>query len=674
MAGNNFLNLPSKNDFQKFLDGLDGHIDLKLGSFVVPIVMYCVSFPYILTNNASEYIAWILIFFLNVTFPFAYINELFMLSRKTLKGGAISGYIIAYSILSIVVAYALQFIVLLFVVLKNENIRKGKEKKGDYENEGKQNIDTQDWIVEYRDKNIGILFISGAALIWAMVINHFASDLQLNLFNPDKLNANSVKETPQVQMDEKFPIGSRIHWFVDLFSKMLKSMDESWHEIVDNIPLGPLAKSSLVYCISFITIIFSVFIRFKYVRKNLKTLGPDGFHEESVRIVKRKGHTIENVGSLFGKTFQTNVRLIRILAIVSIVFFVIIFGGMLGYLFKFLLSLMKYDIGSSFPDWFRFEHGLVGWAVVCSAVLFPAFFAEKTHQKNKIKDKIFPLHESVYFKRDDNINYSKFDEKIVVYYSGDEIVVGELKLNQNGNDKNIKQVIAEIGYYFKQYLFTADKINNIGELAEGNTDGGSNHVIVNGHIVDVGESFKLLVKKFQNVNGFDVSVPKSKEKDYERFKPEFKSIMEQIYMQNYGVFASDRTEYGDANPGMEHPFVYEESAEYKEKKKIYETDRGNMPLKTYIFFLICLWFSFYGSMVITAATSLIGGIYEKYFYAIYSVVFIITTFIMFGIGMGGKFLEPEKAKKLKTFLAVLFTMIGASFFAFSTRFNMLTFL
>ena len=158
MAGN-ILDLPTKNDFQKLLDDLDGHIDLNLGSFIVPIVMYCVSFPYILTNNASEYIAWILIFFLNATFPFTYIGELFTLSRKTWKGGSISGSVIAYSIVSIIVAYALQFIVLIFVVMKNENIRKGKEKKGDYENEGNQNIDTQDWIVEYRDKNLSLIHI-----------------------------------------------------------------------------------------------------------------------------------------------------------------------------------------------------------------------------------------------------------------------------------------------------------------------------------------------------------------------------------------------------------------------------------------------------------------------------------------------------------------------------------
>jgi hypothetical protein len=47
---------------------------------------------------------------------------------------------------------------------------------------------------------------------------------------------------------------------------------------------------------------------------------------------------------------------------------------------------------------------------------------------------------------------------------------------------------------------------------------------------------------------------------------------------------------------------------------------------------------------------------------------------VFGIGLGRKFLDPENDKDLKTFLAVMFTMVGASFFALSTRFNMLSYL
>ena len=687
MAGVTF----TKNDFVKFLDDLSNHVDLKLGSFIVPIVMYCVSFPYIINNSASEYIAWILIFFLNATFPFTYLGELFSLGRKTNKFG-LSGYFVIYSITAIVISYILQFVVLLFVVLKNENIRKGKEKKGDYENEGKQDLDTKDWTVEFRDKNISILFIMGSVFVWAMVINHFSSDLQLNLFNPNKKDADSNLISQEAQMEDKFPIGSRIKWFVHLISEMFTAMDESWHDVIDNIPIGPLAKSSLVYCVSFITIIFSLFIRFTYARRNIKTMGPDGYASESVRIVQRKGHTVANIGALFGKTFQNHIHNIRKVAIVSIIFFIIIIGGMLGYVVKKLiydaktvlndLANMTPVVGNDFtrnlitkdnailPDWFKFEHGFVGWAVVCCVVLFPAFFAEKKHgPRNKIKDKIFPLHDSVYFKRDVGSNFKGLlNSQINVHYSPDELFAGELKLKPVSSPREIKTVIAQLGYYFKTFLFKNDTINNFG------TTNDEGHVDINGTFVNLQTSFQLMEKKYKNINGFDVSVPRAKAKDYERFKTEFKSIMEQIYMQNYGSFESDRSEYAEANPGMDFPFVFEETAEYKEKKKLYETDSFNMPLKTYIFFLICLLFGFLCTLIIMTATSLLGGVSNKYFYVVFSLVMMISTVIVFGIGMGKKFLSPENDKDLKTFLAVMFTMAGASFFALSTRFNMLSYL
>ena len=687
MAGLTF----TKNDFQKFLEDLGNHVDLKLGSFIVPIVMYCVSFPYIINNNASEYIAWILIFFLNATFPFTYLGELLSLGRKTTKFG-ISGYFVIYSITAIIIAYILQFVVLMFVVLKNESIRKGKEKKGDYENEGKQDLDTKDWTVEFRDKNISILFIFGSVLVWAMVINHFSSDLQLNLFNPNKKDAGSQLIPQETQMEDKFPIGSRIKWFVHLISEMLRTMDESWHDVIDNIPIGPLAKSSLVYCISFITIIFSFFIRFTYARRNLRTMGPDGYASESVRIVKRKGHTVANIGPLFGKTFHNHIHNIRKVAIVSIIFLIIIIGGMLGYILKevrndigtvwkdfknmtpatnnvFTRNLITND-NKILPDWFKFEHGFVGWVVVCCTVLFPAFFAEKTHgPRNKIKNKIFPMNDSIYYKHDVGTSFTvMLNSQINVHYSPDELFAGELKLNPTSSSREIKTVIAQLGYYFKTFLFKNDTIDNFG------TTNDEEHVDLNGTFVHLRKSFQLMEKKFKNINGFDVSVPQAKAKDYERFKKEFKSIMEQIYMQNYSSFESDRTDYGEANPGMDFPFVFEETEEYKEKKKLYETERFNMPLKTYIFFLVSLLFGFLCTLIIMTATSLLGGVSNKYFYVVFSLVMMISTIIVFVIGLGRKFLDPENDKDLKTFLAVMFTMVGASFFALSTRFNMLSYL
>ena len=68
--------------------------------------------------------------------------------------------------------------------------------------------------------------------------------------------------------------------------------------------------------------------------------------------------------------------------------------------------------------------------------------------------------------------------------------------------------------------------------------------------------------------------------------------MEQIYAQEYKDFHGDRTDYDTNNPYIEKPFVYEDTEEYKIKSVEHQQKGYNMPLKRYIFFLVCLFFGF----------------------------------------------------------------------------------
>ena len=63
--------------------------------------------------------------------------------------------------------------------------------------------------------------------------------------------------------------------------------------------------------------------------------------------------------------------------------------------------------------------------------------------------------------------------------------------------------------------------------------------------------------------------------------------MENIYSLNV---RNEPPNYENANPGLEHPVVFEDSAKFKDTKMLYDANGKNMPLKTYIFFLICLLF------------------------------------------------------------------------------------
>ena len=713
---------PTKNELQKMVDDVTKHIDLKLGSFIIPIIMYIASFPYTLNNKTSEYVAWILITFLNVVFPFTFVKELMALTSKNVAKGATSGYAMVYSTASIIIAYLLQFIALLFVVLKNENIRRSKQRKGDYENEGRQNLDTNERSVERRDRIISTLFITGSVLVWAMVSNHFAYDLRPEMFMPTKEQVSVIDSekdlqsnifTPVERMQEMFPVGSKIHWFVRLIPNLLLMLDGYLHTGADMIPLDPLSKGALVYAASFIVILFSAFIRIKYEFKRTR-IEHDGYIRYEKRLVQQKGEKIVNIYPLFGTLFYNNLKSFRNLAKVSLVFLMVIICIMIILFFMNCISLHKetdiklsdaiVDIGGNNFTW---QHLIFGISFVIMVVCFPVFFAERKSKflgkdsKNKIQQLLFKEDEKYdYFSKNPSEVNVQNDETIIVYYNQSDLYDGKINITASLQMVQIKQVIADVGYYFKTYVFPTYKDTVI------YTAGGTDYIDINGNHVKLDEAWGLLVTKYENVNGFDVSIESDKEKDYDNFKLEFKSIMEQIYGSNHTTFKIDRDEYMDMKKFTNRPFIFEESDDFKGKNKTFNQNKGNMELKRYFFFLICLFFGFLASPVLLAILELLfrslPGLSEifaqrnekllfernihlfssnKYWFNIgYIIGVVALTLIMFGIGVdkpnengeGNNLLFEGNNKQMKTFLAILWSMMGASFFALSTQFNMFT--
>ena len=704
-------NIPNREQTQNILNEISNHVDLKLGSFVIPIIMYILSFPYILNNKTSEYIAWILISFLNIVFPFTFMKELFVLSSKHMKSNGTSGKIMAFSVFSIFITYLLQFIVLIFVLLKNESIRKGKVKRGEYDNEGKQNLDTKERSVERRDRIISILFITGSVLTWAMTGNHFGYDLRTSMFE-EKPSGEKGEDTtkflsPEEKMKNMFPIGSKVHWLIHLMPGILRTLDGYLHSSIDWIPLDSLTKGFFIYCVAFIVILFSFFIRIKYAYQKERVVESDGSIRYEKRLVQRKGHKVVNVSHLFGKTFYSQIKHIRRVCIVSLVFLIIMIGIIL--FMTFYMSPRGYSLSTPL---FSNEyvqtpmHIIMIWCVLMIVILFPAFFAEKKERigeqqkkdnrfrdddegekksTNKLKQAIFPLDEkNVYYKKE--IDTSTFnsikDTSIKVYYGKNDLLEGNVSINKTSTDKSISQVIAELGYYFETYLFPNSNFDVV-------VQSDNVRIADTGIRVNITNAWNLVEKKYKNLNAFDIDISPDKEKDYDAFKKEFRSIMEQIYAQNHSVFSVDRAEYDRSNTIIEKPFVYEDTEEYKSKLIEYEQKRYNQPLKRYIFFLVCLFFGFIGSPVILALIEFglrfTNGSFHNFkkfgFTFWYFVVSCIMTLIMFLIGVdkpslknngndGNNFLRPHNSNKMKTFLAILWSMAGASFFALSTKFNM----
>jgi hypothetical protein len=721
------LKAPSKDELQSGLNEISKHVDLKLGSFVIPIVMYCLSFPYILNNkSSSEYISWVLIFFLNVVFPFTYMKELFQLGSKYNKKGKTSGKIVIFSIGCIFITYLLQFIVLVFVLIKNENVRKGKEKRGEYKNEEEQSLNTKSRSVERRDRIVSILFITGTVLTWAMVGNIFGYDLRLNMFIPTEGEVDSIKEegklegklwTPQERMENMFPIGSKVHWLIHLIPNLLRVFDGSLHSAIDWIPLKPLHKALFVYIVSFLVILFSVFIRVKYERRKQKIQNGDGTSEFQMRIVTRKEDEIVNVSHLFGKTFYSQIKHIRRLAIVSLVFLIILIG-----IIPFMLYLSYKGIKLSQPfgenQYLTPLNIIIGWCILAIVILFPAFFAEKKETidsgyknkfdhynekkrnpddemtKNEIKSALFPIDDGrVYYKKEINIHDVIMDNQINIYFNQNHLLDGIVTIKEESKPVRIDQAVARLGHYFETHLFPNSGFNVV--TTASNKEISRRTITGTSIYVNIDNAWNLVETKYKNLDNFDIDISPEKEQEYDILKTEFRSIMEQIYAQEYSAFRGHRKDYDTNNPYIEKPFVYEDTEEYKIKSVEHQQKGFNMPLKRYIFFLVCLFFGFISSPVLLALIKTFLGFLKGIinfninldtaftkngrFTFMYLLFSCILTLIMFLIGVdkpstdtndNNDLIHPSNHRKMKTFLAILWSMVGASFFALSTQFNM----
>ena len=226
--------------------------DFTTGTIIVPILLYCISFSQLVEQGSTEYISWILTTALNLTFPFTWFSELLKCISHTksatnpLESGAV-----LFSVVSVGLTYFAHFIMLIFVLLKNENIRKRKERNGEFEKGFDQNLKVNDTGVELIDRIIAVLFITSSVVIWAIVGGIFY------LFVPYSEPGNE---------SNKFPVGERVKSMMSIFYSFMTSIDSTWHSWMNILPIPTVTKALLVYCVVFIVVLFTFFLRLKYRR------------------------------------------------------------------------------------------------------------------------------------------------------------------------------------------------------------------------------------------------------------------------------------------------------------------------------------------------------------------------------------------------------------------------
>ena len=621
-----------KNIFEDFVR----NISLETGSFVVPIILYIISFFQLFNHSSAEYLSWILLFILNNTFPFVWMKEFVKMGALVGKSEKASGSMILYSYMSIIVTYFFQFIMLLFVILKNENVRRGKERRGEYEKEGNQNIKTNNFGVELRDKIISILFITSNVLIWAMV-----GDLFSTYLDPTKKDIGKLRED--------FPIGTRIKAFTDLIPGILDSMDRNWHGLLSVLmPFPNLSKAFLMYCITFLIVIFSFFIRFKYRR-----IDQDKQKDISGnRSLVTDGYDIVNIGNLFGDDFYNNIIHYRNLAKVVLVLLITLICPIV---FSILYFIFKSQLTGDQKKTSLII--LLVLIIICIVISLSVVFSPKSD--------LFESNDEEYYTED--IGFTDLSLNSDISSNFDQTLSGNI---------TVKNIINGTAYFFNQQIFIYDKdISNTD--TETNTSTNWTYLEhkyknLDTEIPYIDKNNKQMLTKFTEDQGFMIHFQHNMEQIYGNSKKLKKNSENRTY------YSVDRNTYLNDSSFVGKSFTYNNTLNFKWNKKNHELKKNNNQLKQFIFFLMCLFFGILGSpVVITLFELLFQTVSNRWFLAAttnylfvsFIVIMIALTFTMFGKGLSDKFLMDNNYKKLQTFLAVLITMAISSLFALSTQYN-----
>jgi hypothetical protein len=331
---------------------VDASIDVRFASVIIPLILYLMAFSQLFHHKTTEYMAWILFFSLNCVFPFTWLYEFGKLASDT------SGMLIIYSYFATMLTYFLQFIVLLFIVLKNENVRKGKVKRGEYE-EGKQNIETGDITVEKRDNIISIFLILTNVFIWLTSSCHFSDGLELL-----ETNGNLVSK--------QYPIGSKIKSMFSIIPNVMKTIYNKWRDLLNYIPMSSPTKAFSVYCITFVTAIVSLYIRPQF--KKVRDTNTGNY------TMTLNGYKTVNIGNVFHSGFYTDnihyERVAKVLLVLLLTCFIVSV-----FLFRLYYNGTIFDIGVL--------HIILGIICVCFVILFSLFFVEGQpgSQVFKLKEK-----------------------------------------------------------------------------------------------------------------------------------------------------------------------------------------------------------------------------------------------------------------------------------------------
>ena len=315
---------------------------------------------------------------------------------------------------------------------------------------------------------------------------------------------------------------------------------------------------------------------------------------------------------------------------------------------------------------------MVPFVIATCAIMFPILFMSKGNVFNPAEDTYVDLHMSSV---EDIKNQSR------ITYLGDN--------NSTQENKTVKNAIHILSKRFYTTYFVYDKLKDEDMFNHGKTEDD-----------DIDKKWDYLLSKYHSKDLY-ATIDKSLHQNFLNTEAEkFRGTMEQIFAKKYLQFGKDRNAYGS------DPFtIYVGSQEYRNKKNHEEVRKDNAPLKRFLFFILSLFTGILGAPVaigiIDSVMSLflnggyfIGSSLDSFVGCLIALVLVITV-IVFSIGTDAfdftnksvkenhrkenkqlklGFFDSRKHLEMRTFLAILTTMIISTIFALTTKYDFFTFI
>ena len=256
--------------------------------YIISIILYIISFKFLLDHRNATYISYIFTFIINVLSPFLWIED-----YLKIRSIASESALLLYKTIGIAFGCILTFVGLFLVLITNDLVR--KIKLGDFRKKRANEEETRDPInniylkddhkKKQNDKVILATYIFIVVFIWSMLGETFSNSTSFASYDKTNIEVSGFSKI--------------IGWLLDQPYYFAKIADDFIHSWSDMIEIPKLVKGLLVYSIAFIILLFSAFLRITpRPKKNDGTLG---FYP---KVMDR--FSVVGIGNVFTEIYDRN--------------------------------------------------------------------------------------------------------------------------------------------------------------------------------------------------------------------------------------------------------------------------------------------------------------------------------------------------------------------------------